>query len=80
MEIFVNGILIEVVAGVGESVGTVFFPFPASTGGVSALFLFPGDTGVDAGAITGTRPGGMWWAEPGGMVNTPPCCCGDRAF
>ena len=86
---FVKGILIEVeLAGVGESVGTVFFPlFPASTGGDSALFLFPGDAGVaeggadDAAAITGTRPAGMWWVEPGGMVNTPLlCCCGDSVL
>ena len=85
-----KGILIEVeLAGVGEFVGAVFFPpFPASMGGRgdSALFLFPGDAGAaegdaDAAAITGTRPAGMWWVEPGGMVSTPPlCCCGDSAL
>ena len=81
MEMFVNGILIEVVAAeVGESVGAAFFPLPASFGGVSSLFLFPGDAGVGAGAITGTKPAGMWWVEPGGMVSTLPCCCGDRAL
>jgi hypothetical protein len=79
MEMFVKGILIEVLAAVGESVGAVLFPpFPASMGGDSALFLFPGDAGVGADvAITGTKPAGMWWVEPGGMVNIPPCCCGD---